>query len=221
MRNRLDTCVDVNIMPATVYKLIFRDPNCKKLAPNKLKIGTYTTNTVTLVGSCVFYLVHPNTECIQEVTLYVANNNGSVLLSCVTMIALGLIQPHIRLDYLPPRASLTTSSADHPKKTKCQVSVHVSIKEFTVSNCKGIVPKLVTSKNEILDAHSDVFDGIGCYPGPPYHIQVDPSVTAKQTPFQPIPGHLKESFKKEISKILQMMFWSLFTKQHLGLTVLS
>ena len=41
-------------------------------------------------------------------------------------LALGLIQPCTRLDYLPPRASLITSSGDHPKKTKSQVNVHVS-----------------------------------------------------------------------------------------------
>ena len=111
-----------------------------------------------------------------------ASDDGSVLLSCVITLALGLIQLHSRLDYLPPRASLISSSADHPKKTKAQVSVHVLRKESTVSNHKGIVPKLVTSKNEILEAYSNVFDGIGCFPGPLYHIQVDPSVTTQQTP---------------------------------------
>ena len=145
LRARLDTCADVNIMPASVYKLVFHDPELQKLAPSKLEIGTYTTDTVKLVGSCVFYLVHPNTKHLQEVTFYVASNNGSVLLSCVTTLALGLIQPCIRLDYLPPRASLITSSADHPKKTKSQVSVHVSKQEFTVSNQKDIVPKKHTT----------------------------------------------------------------------------
>ena len=86
--------------------------------PSKLEIGTYTTDTVKLVGSCVFYLVHPDTKCLQEVTFYMASNNGSVLLSFATTLAHGLIQPHSRLDYLPPRASLITSRADHPKKTK-------------------------------------------------------------------------------------------------------
>ena len=46
---RIDTCADVNIMPASVYKLVFQDPDCKKLAPSKLEIGTYTTDTVKLV----------------------------------------------------------------------------------------------------------------------------------------------------------------------------
>ena len=188
LRARLDTCAkNVNIMPASVYKLVFQDPDCRKLAPRKLEIGTYITNTVKLVGSCVFYLVYPDTKCWQEVTFYVASNNGSVLLSCVATLALGLIQPHTILDYPPPRASLISSSADHPRKTKSKVSVYVSRKESTVSKHKGIVLKLVTSKNEILEAYSYVLDGIECCPSPPYHIQVDPTITSMQTPCQPIP----------------------------------
>ena len=85
----------------------------RSLHPVSLKIGTYTTDTAKLVGSCMFDLVHPDTKHLQEVTFYVASNNGSVLLSCVTTLALGLIQPCTRLDYLPPRASLITSSAEH------------------------------------------------------------------------------------------------------------
>ena len=115
-------------MLAIVYKLVFHDPDLQKLAPSKLVIGTYTTDTMKLVCSCTFYLVHPDTKYLQEVTFYEASNNGSVLLSCATMLALGLIQPCTRLDYLPPRASHITRSADHPKKTKCQPVIHVSRK---------------------------------------------------------------------------------------------
>ena len=49
LRARLDTCVDVNIMPASVYRLVFKDPAMKKLAPSSLQIGTYTTDTVMIV----------------------------------------------------------------------------------------------------------------------------------------------------------------------------
>ena len=34
LRARLDTCTDVNIMPASVYNLVFNDPESKKLAPS-------------------------------------------------------------------------------------------------------------------------------------------------------------------------------------------
>ena len=65
------------------------------------------------------------------------------------------------------------------------------------------VPKLVTSQEQIICKYPDIFEAIGKFPGPPYHIQVDPSITCKQTPCRPIPIHLKEAFQKEIKKMLQ------------------
>ena len=123
LRARLDTCTDVNVMPACVYKLVFKDPNMQKLTPSNLEIGTYTTDTVRIVGSCTFYLVHLDTKELMEVTFYVTTNDGNVLLSHKTTLIVGLIQPRTRLDYLLPRASLITSSADHPKKTKATLHV--------------------------------------------------------------------------------------------------
>ena len=127
-------------------------------------------------------------------TFFVAANDGSVLLFCTTTLVLGLIQPRTRLDYLPPRSSLITSSVNHPKKTKCPVTVHSSRKDCTMPLAKNVVPKLVTSKEHILSNYPDVFDVIGRFPGPPYHIQLDPSVTPKQTPCHPIPVQPKRSF---------------------------
>ena len=92
LRERLDTCADVNIMPASVYKLVFNDLELKMLAPTSLKIGTYTTDT----------------------------------------------------------------------------------------------------------------EDIGCFPGPPYCIQIDWSVTSKQTSCRPILMHLKEAFQQEIDKMLKV-----------------
>ena len=59
---RLDTCADINIMPASVYKLVFRDPNLEKLIPNRLQIGTYTNDTVKIVGICKLYLIDLDTK---------------------------------------------------------------------------------------------------------------------------------------------------------------
>ena len=116
LRARLDTCANVNLMPASINQLVFKDPKMQKLTPGNLQVGTYTTDSVKIVGSCKFHLVHLDTKRLLETTFYVAMNDGSVLLSCKTTLLLGLIQPRSRLDYLPPRASLITSSADHPKK---------------------------------------------------------------------------------------------------------
>ena len=75
-------------MQASVYKLGFKDPDLKKVGPSILEIGTYTTDTVKIVGSYVSCLVHPGTKKLHEVTFFVATNNGSVLLSCTTTLVL-------------------------------------------------------------------------------------------------------------------------------------
>ena len=61
----------------------------------------------------------------------------------------------------------------------------------------------ITSKEQILSKYPDVFEGIGRFPSLPYHIQVDMSITLKQTLCRPVPIHLKEAFKKEIDKMFQ------------------
>ena len=122
-------------MPVTVYRLMFKDLEMKKLAPSQLEIGTYATDVVKILGSCNFYLVHPNRKKLIDVTFFVAIKDGSVLFSCKTTLALGLIQPRSRLDYLPPTASLITCSVDHPKKTKpVKVSVHTSQQKVSTQN---------------------------------------------------------------------------------------
>ena len=89
----LDTCTDMNIMPASVYQLLFKDPEMKKIKLCKMQISTYTADTVKIIGSCIFDVVHLDTKKLVPVTFYVANNDGSILLSCKTTVALQLIQP--------------------------------------------------------------------------------------------------------------------------------
>ena len=60
---------------------------------------------------------------------------------------------------------------------------------------KQDINKQITSKEQIVTHYPDVFKGIGKFPGPPYSIQLDPSIPPKQTPCHPVPIHLKESFK--------------------------
>ena len=159
-------------------------------------------------------MVYPDSKKLIPVTFYVATNDGSVL------FALHLIQPRSRLDYLHPWARLITCTMDHPKKTRqAYLKVHSSKQEVstqtqemqgqaTTSVSTNTVQKLGmnmlgTSKEQILSSYPDIFEGIGRFPGHPYHIQVDPNITLKQMPCRPVPVHLKEAFKKEIDKMLK------------------
>ena len=75
-------------------------------------------DTIRIIGTTTIYLIHPDSKKPTEMTFHVASNEGSVLLSCNALLNLGLIQSRLRLDYLPPRATLITSKEDHQEKQK-------------------------------------------------------------------------------------------------------
>ena len=57
------------------------------------------------------------------------------------------------------------------------------------------------SKEQIQEQYPELFKGIGQFPGEPYHIHVNPSITPKQTSCRLIPVHLKQTFQQEIEKM--------------------
>ena len=188
-------------MPKSMYQMMFNDPEVKHLAENDISLGVYTDHQVNILGKCQFYMLHPDNKKPQPVTFYVVSNEGSVLLSCRTLLALNLIQARPHLDYLPPRIKLITSAADHPaltKHTAHQAKATVKPKEH---QSKPMM--IVINKSDIKEHYEDVFEVVGCFLGKPYHIQVNPKVSSKQTPVRPVAVHLKEAFKQESDKVLQ------------------
>ena len=174
----MDTDAEVNLRPVSVYRLIYQDQDLKKLTSCNLKIGTYMTDIIRIIGTTIIYLIHLDSKKPTITTFHVASNESSMLLSCNTSLTLGLIQSRPRLDYLPPRASLITSSEDHPRKTKTQVQVqkHEVITK-TNNQCHNIQgnisqpPTLITNQEQILQEYPGVFKGIGKFPGPPYQFR--------------------------------------------------
>ena len=193
--SRLDTSADVNLMPMAVYCLMFKDPDLKKLTPSHMEIETYTNDIVKIIGMCYCYLMHPKTKQLLKVLSFVTKENRSILLSCRTTMELGLIRPHMHLDYLPPKARLLTSTCDQPSKTQMhKPNIHCTkekpTKMATSNNEKITTPqsqqtktpedtRLITKKEQIMARFPDVFKGIGKFPGEPYKIQLDPKVPPK------------------------------------------
>ena len=68
---------------------------------------------------------------------------------------------------------------------------------------------MITSKEQIFSSYPDIIEGTSKFPGPPYHMQVNPNITPKQIPCPPVPIHLKEAFRKEIDKMLQAGIFNL------------
>ena len=45
LQAQLDTCANVNLMAASIYQLVFKDLEMKKIKPCKMQISTYTAET--------------------------------------------------------------------------------------------------------------------------------------------------------------------------------
>ena len=119
LRAKIDTCSNVNLMAISVYKLIYKDEDCTKLAPsNIVAVKTYTTEKVKIVIFWKICVLHTDTKCLQELTIQVVSHEGSVIISCATSIGLNLIQPHRDLDVVSEKSSLISSKADLPVKQK-------------------------------------------------------------------------------------------------------
>ena len=117
LRTKIDTCSIVNLIPISVYKLLYKDQDCTKLEPStKAAVKTYTTEKIKIVGSCKMFVVHLDTRLLHEVTFQVTNHESSVIVSCATSLELSLIHPHTNLDAVPEEGSLICSKTDMPKK---------------------------------------------------------------------------------------------------------
>ena len=112
-----------------------------------------------------------------------------------------------------------TSENEHhssckPQKTLSYDKGHDSINSLRFSKMQPTVNKIpkaapmtiVKNKVDIKSHYADVFEGVGHFPGQPFHIQVDPKVPPEQTPVRPVPVHLKEAFKQELDKMLQAAY---------------
>ena len=121
------------------------------LAPSsKDGISTYTAEKIEVLGSCDLFVVHPETRCLKEVTFQVVNHGGSVIVSCVTGLELGLTQLHsVFNDSVPDYGRLLYSEADHPNKCKhkdIESSSNVSDNASPIEVQSTVVPDVTATE---------------------------------------------------------------------------
>ena len=76
-----------------------------------------------------------------------ASNEGSILISCATSFALGLIKPHYRLDHLPPEGNVIYSHAEK-LKDEFQLKVHMLVRKPKLKLSNGKAPIVCSSDGQ-------------------------------------------------------------------------
>ena len=77
----IDTCSNANVMPASIHKILYNDPDCPKLLPsNKNGIKPYTNQKIPVIGSCELFVLHQDDKCFHKVKFQVVDVEGSVII---------------------------------------------------------------------------------------------------------------------------------------------
>ena len=87
-----------------------------------------------------------------------ASNEGSILISCTTSLALSLIKPHDRLDHLPPEDNVISSSADK-LKDESQLKVYMLVRKtkLKASNEKVSIVCSIQEQSSIICSNKEQF----------------------------------------------------------------
>ena len=161
------------MMSKSVYQQLFDDLQCQKCQP-------VTTNTVMHD--------HSKAEVLRSVTIPILKDNkkqgitfqnvpyeASTLPSCEQVTKHGLVI--IPEQKQPPKNAIVYGS-----------SVDIKYINFLQRNNSqtttwNTAPKQpLTSLDEIKVQYKEIFEGIGTFPGKPYHINIDPCIPPKRLP---------------------------------------
>lgn len=150
-------------------------PSKPSLRKSMVKLTAYGGTNIPTVGSCDVYVQGPKSQTPQLITVEVANVNGPTIIGNMTAQSLNLIK--LTWSVEAETHSVNTQSKQHPYPL---------------------------TKDYLLKEYEDVFTGIGCFPGPEYHIKLDPDVTPVQHPPRQVPVHLQPAYKSELARLVEL-----------------
>ena len=166
---QLDTCANVNLMPESVYKLVFNDPQTSKLVKNDIDLTVYTRHSADLIDKCTFYMLSKGTKQPVRVDFYIAKEEGSVLLSWETVFQLQLLNVKPRLEY-PEQHSYPVQQIILKRRYMHSLCLHNSqIQQpyYPLPNLKYshedtlMKVRIIKTKEQIQEQYPELFKGIG------------------------------------------------------------
>ena len=200
-------------MNIQTFDSLFPDRSVLQLTP--IKMENYGNSAVEVIGKFHMFL-HWKDEVYRQL-LYVTNaNNSPSLLSRDACYTLGVLKPCYFVE-----KELSGSSTN---STDSQVTpIHCSQvgKSFLHCENEGTVKKTANTstkcsiskeqlqgtpltKQDILEVYSDVFSGIGKFPGDPYKFQLKPNAKPTRYALRKVPIHLQDAFHEEIRNLEQL-----------------
>lgn len=178
---KIDTGAEMNVISKRDYEKVVADPKQRQLGPPQCKITTYGGHNIKNLGSCQLYVHHKGD--VRAVTFEVTEVPGPAMLGCKTCSELELVKFNCNLAQKRESKDTTNSPPSDQQSNK---------------------PCAPLTKKKLLDDYRDRFDGLGEFHMKPYHIALEPGAEPVIHPPRSVPVHLRELYKQEINKMLEL-----------------
>ena len=200
---KADTGADVNLMNKQTFDQLCG--NTKDfLQPTPVRMENYGNSTVKVLGTFHTFLRWKG--WVYKQLFYVTDCNKSQnLLSCDACYTLGVLKPCYTVEHsTSPTSSQTKPSKVGKSFPHCRNEGNMEKLTDSSSKCSVTKEKLQggpLTKQNILDVYSDIFTGIGKFPGSPYKFQLKPNAKPARHAPRKVPVHLQDAFHEEIKNL--------------------
>ena len=213
---KADTGANVNLMNRKTFDQLFGEAKgVLQLTP--IKMENYGNTAVKVLG--MFHAFLRWKDKVYKQLFYVTDCDRSPnLLSRDACYTLGVLKPCHTVENSTNSTDSTVSSMKHSHASNKGDVVAKSflhqkmngskVKLFNNSNKCSILERKLQggplTKQDILDIYSDVFTGIGKFPGMPYKFQLKQNAKPAIHATRKVPIHLQDTFHKEIRNLEQL-----------------
>ena len=203
---KADTGANVNLMNRKTFDQLFgQAKGVLQLTP--IRMENYGNTAVKVLR--MFHAFLRWKDKVYKQLFYVTDCDRSPnLLSRDACYTLGVLKPC----YIVENSTDSTDSTHASNKSDLVAKsfLHQKMKESErkLSNCsnkwsisKSQLQGSPLTKQDILDIYSDVFTGIGKFPGLPYKFQLKPNAKPTRHAPRKVPIHLQDAFHEEIRNL--------------------
>ena len=207
---KADTGADVNLMNKQTFDQLFgKAKDVLQLTP--IRMENYGNTAVKVLG--IFHAFLRWRDWIYKQKFYITDCDWSPnLLSRDACYTLGVLKPCYTVE------NSTDSTKEQASPTHASKKVKNATHSFLHQKMNGTERKLSNSstrcsiskeqlqgvpltKQDILEVYSDIFTGIGKFPGLPYKFQLKPNAKPTRHVPRKVPMHLQEAFHEEIRNL--------------------
>ena len=213
---KADTGVDINLMNNKTFNQLFGEAK-DVLKPTPIKMENYGNTAVKVLG--MFHAFLRWKDKVYRQLFYVTDCDRSPnLLSRDACYILGVLKPCYTVEKSSAKKTTTTKTTP---TVNAYTKGDVVAKSFHHQKMNGSEEKLSNNSNKhsilqsqlqdhpltkqnILDVYSDVFTGIGKFPGMPYKFQWKENAKPMRHAPRRVPIHLQDAFHNEIRNMEQL-----------------